>query len=237
MPLPITLASELAKNLDEIKKTLTYLRPDGKTQVTIDYKNNKPLHITNVIIAVPHSEKIKHSQVKKDIFDHIVKPTLEKRGFSLDEKNLVLNGTGVWHIGGPAMDVGLTGRKIVVDTYGGFARVGGGAFSGKDPTKVDRSGAYGARFLAKNIVAEELAEKAEVTLAYFIGAKKPVMQNVETFGTENKSMKIINSFVEKILDTSVEGIINELDLRKPVYAKTSAYGHFGRPEFSWENIA
>ena len=165
--------------------------------------------------------------MKKDIFDHIVKPTLGKRGFSLDEKNLVLNGTGVWHIGGPAMDVGLTGRKIVVDTYGGFARVGGGAFSGKDPTKVDRSGAYGARFLAKNIVAEELAEKAEVTLAYFIGAKKPVMQSVETFGTENKSMKVINSFVEKILDTSVEGIINELDLRKPIYAKTSAYGHFG----------
>lgn len=236
MPLPITLASELARNLDEIKNTLTYLRPDGKTQITVDYKNGKPYKVTHVVIAVPHSEKVDFKQVKNDIFEFVVKPTLLKRGFNIDRKNLVVNGTGVWHIGGPAMDVGLTGRKIVVDTYGGFARVGGGAFSGKDPTKVDRSGAYAARFLAKNIVAQNLAEKAEVTLAYFIGAKKPVMINIETFGTNKASIKTINNFTEKILDTSVEGIIDGLDLRKPVFAKTSAYGHFGRSEFSWEKI-
>ena len=236
MPLPITLASELAKNLDEIKKNLTYLRPDGKTQITVEYKNNKPVNINSVVIAVPHSEKIKHEDVKKDIFEFVVKPTLSKRGFNFNEKNLVLNGTGVWHIGGPAMDVGLTGRKIVVDTYGGFARVGGGAFSGKDPTKVDRSGAYGARFLAKNIVAAKLAEKAEVTLAYFIGAKKPVMVNIDTFDSNKSSEKVIKDFADKILDTSVEGIIKGLDLRKPIYAKTSAYGHFTNPAFSWEKI-
>jgi len=236
MPLPITLASELAKTLDEIKKDLTYLRPDGKTQVTIEYKNGKPVRITNVVMAVPHSENISHKEVKKDVFELIVKPTLSKRGFKITEKDLVVNGTGVWHIGGPAMDVGLTGRKIVVDTYGGFARVGGGAFSGKDPTKVDRSGAYAARFLAKNIVANKLADKAEVTLAYFIGAKKPVMVNIETFDTNKKSEKVIKSIIDKILDTSVEGIIEGLDLKKPIYRKTSSYGHFGRPEFSWEKI-
>lgn len=236
MPLPITLASELAKNLDEIKKTLTYLRPDGKTQVTVEYKNGKPVKVTNVVIAVPHSEKIKFTQVKNDVFKFVIKPTLENREFKINEKDLVLNGTGVWHIGGPAMDVGLTGRKIVVDTYGGYARVGGGAFSGKDPTKVDRSGAYAARFIAKNIVAEGLAEKAEVTLAYFIGAKKPVMVNIETFDTEKKSDKIIQDFADKILDTSVEGIIKGLNLRRPIYSKTTAYGHFTNPNFSWEKI-
>lgn len=236
MPLPITLASELAKSLDEIKNTLTYLRPDGKTQVTVEFKNNKPIRITQVVIAVPHSEEIEFKQVKNDIYKFVVKPTLLKRDFKISERQLVLNGTGVWHIGGPAMDVGLTGRKIIVDTYGGFARVGGGAFSGKDPSKVDRSGAYAARFLAKNIVAEELAEKAEVSLAYFIGAKKPVMVNIETFGTQKASGKILKDFADKILDTSVEGIIKGLDLKKPIYSQTSAYGHFGRQEFSWEKI-
>jgi len=148
-----------------------------------------------------------------------------------------VNGTGVWHLPGPASDAGLTGRKIIVDTYGGYARVGGGAFSGKDPTKVDRSGAYAARFLAKNIVAHKLAEKAEVRLAYFIGAQKPIMQDVETFGTEKVSKKTIKDFMNKVLDTSVEGIIEGLNLRRPIYLQTSTYGHFGRPEFSWEKLA
>ncbi len=149
---------------------------------------------------------------------------------------MIVNGTGIWHRGGPTSDCGLTGRKIVVDTYGGYARVGGGAFSGKDPTKVDRSGAYAARYIAKNIVAHGLAKRCEVRLAYFIGAKKPVMQEAETFGTNKKSDKIIKSFMNKILDTSLSGILEGLDLRRPIYFKTAAYGHFGRNEFPWEKI-
>ncbi|MBI2621051.1 MAG: methionine adenosyltransferase [Candidatus Levybacteria bacterium] len=236
MPLPITIAHKLAKNLDKVKQTFKYLRPDGKTQVTIEYKNGLPYKVKQVIIAVPHEEKIELEQVKKDLFEKVVKPVLGEFGFSVQPKNVIVNGTGVWHMPGPASDAGLTGRKIIVDTYGGYARVGGGAFSGKDPTKVDRSGAYAARFLAKNIVAQKLADKAEVRLAYFIGAKKPVMQEVETFGTEKVSHKVISDFMKKILDTSVEGIIDGLNLRRPIYLQTSTYGHFGRPEFSWEKI-
>ncbi len=166
----------------------------------------------------------------------MVVPVLDQFGFKVDIKDLIVNGTGVWHRGGPAADCGLTGRKIVVDTYGGYARVGGGCLSGKDPTKVDRSGAYAARFLAKNIVANKLADKAEVRLAYFIGAKKPTMQDVETFGTNRKSHKVILSFMQKILDTSVAGILKGLDLQRPIYLPTAAYGHFGREEFPWEKI-
>jgi len=236
MPLPISLAHRLAEKLDKTKQKLKYLRPDGKTQVTIEYKNGIPHSVTQVVIAVPHDEEIRLEQVKEDTFKYVVKPVLDEFGFKISLKDLVLNGTGVWHMPGPGSDAGLTGRKIIVDTYGGYARVGGGAFSGKDPTKVDRSGAYAARFLAKNIVAAKLADKAEVRLAYFIGAKKPVMQEVETYGTEKTSDKVIKDFMNKILDTSVEGIIEGLDLRKPIYLKTSTYGHFGRPEFPWEKI-
>jgi len=236
MPLPITIAHKLAEKLDKSKQKLLYLRPDGKTQVTIEYKNGLPYKVKQVVIAVPHEEKIELGQVKKDVFKQVVKPVLEEFGFKISEKDLIVNGTGVWHMPGPASDAGLTGRKIIVDTYGGYARVGGGAFSGKDPTKVDRSGAYAARFLAKNIVAQGLADKAEVRLAYFIGAKKPVMQEVETFGTERTSHKVIADFMKKLLDTSVEGIIEGLNLRRPIYLQTSTYGHFGRPEFSWEKI-
>jgi S-adenosylmethionine synthetase len=168
------------------------------------------------------------------LYENVVKKVLDEFGFKISEKNLIVNGTGIWHMSGPAVDSGLTGRKIVVDTYGGYARVGGGAFSGKDPTKVDRSGAYAARFIAKNVVREKLADKAEVRLAYFIGAKKPTMQEVETFGTEKVNKKIINDFVSKILDTSVEGILDGLKLRAPIYLPTSSYGHFGREEFPWE---
>lgn len=238
MPLPITLAHQLTKRIDEVRndKTLDYLWPDGKSQVTIEYVNGKPVAVTNVVIAVPHKEEIKLERVKKDVYETIVKYVLDQYGFKLSPKDLIVNGTGVWHNGGPASDCGVTGRKIVVDGYGGYARVGGGAFSGKDPTKVDRSGAYAARFIAKNIVAHKLATKAEVRLAYFIGAKKPVMMEVETFGTNKKSQKIIGNFAADILDTSVSGIIKGLDLLRPIYLSTASYGHFGRSEFPWEKI-
>lgn len=238
MPMPITIAHALTKKIDEVReeKVLPYLRPDGKSQVTIEYKNGKPYKVATVVLAVPHKESVKLAQVKNDLFKYVVRPVLEGFGFAIDKKNLVVNGTGIWHKGGPASDCGLTGRKIVVDTYGGYARVGGGCFSGKEPSKVDRGGAYAARFLAKNIVAAGLADQAEVMLAYFIGAKKPIMQEVETFGTEKKSKKIILDFMNKILDTSVEGILEGLNLRRPIYLKTAAYGHFGRPQFPWEKI-
>lgn len=238
MPLPITLAHQLVRRIDQVRedKILDYLRPDGKSQVTVEYENGKPAGVLQVVLAVPHKEEIKLEQVKKDLFEKVVKVILQKYGFKVSIKDLIVNGTGVWHNGGPAADCGVTGRKIVVDGYGGYARVGGGAFSGKDPTKVDRSGAYAARFLAKNVVANKLAQRAEVRLAYFIGAKRPVMQQVETFGTSKKSQKVIDSFVAKILDTSVSGIIKGLDLQRPIYLPTAAYGHFGRDEFPWEKI-
>ncbi len=238
MPLPITLAHEITKKIDEVreKKILPYLRPDGKSQVTVEYENGKPKRVSAIVVAVPHEESIHLPQVKKDIYKKVIVPVLTQFGYSISLKDFIVNGTGVWHIGGPASDTGITGRKIVVDTYGGYARVGGGAFSGKDPTKVDRSGAYAARFLAKNIVAHKLAEKAEVRLAYSIGAQKPLMQEVEIFGTAKKSNKIISDFIKKLLDTSVEGILDGLNLRRPIYLPTAAYGHFGREEFPWENI-
>lgn len=238
MPLPIELAHQLAQRLDEVreKNILSYLRPDGKTQVTVKYINGKPAEVTKVVIAVPHDEDIKLSDVKIDILSQVVNHVLDRYGFAINQKDLIVNGTGVWHIGGPTSDVGLTGRKIVVDTYGGYARVGGGAFSGKDSTKVDRSGAYAARYIAKNIVAHGLAKKAEVRLAYFIGAKKPLMQEVETFGTNRVSQKKLDQFVGKLIDTSVAGIIKKLKLERPQFLETAAYGHFGRNGFSWEKV-
>lgn len=237
MPMPIMLAHKLAAKIDELRNTsLKYLRPDGKTQVTMSYENGKPLKIEQVVLAVPHDEKIELKQVKEDLFKYAVLPILKRYTLHATLSQLIVNGTGVWHIGGPASDTGVTGRKIIVDTYGSFAHVGGGCFSGKDPTKVDRSAAYAARFLAKNIIAHKLAKKCEVRLAYFIGAKKPVMQEAETFGTAKKSEKIIKSFMEKILDTSLVGILNGLNLRRPIYFKTASYGHFGRNEFPWETI-
>lgn len=238
MPASIELAHRLARAIDYMResKKMPYLRPDGKTQVTVIYENGKPVGIDNVVVAVPHEETIKLEQVKEDVFEHIVAPVLAKLKFSLKPNQLIVNGTGAWHIGGPASDTGVTGRKIVVDGYGGVARVGGGAFSGKDPTKVDRSGAYAARYLAKNIVANKMAKKCEVRLAYFIGAKKPVMQEAETFGTARKSEKFINGYMDNLLDTSLRGILDGLKLRRPIYFKTAAYGHFGREEFPWEKI-
>lgn len=238
MPLPIALAHQLTQTLDTLRQTeLTYLRPDGKAQVTVTYQNGKPVAVNHVVVAIPHEPNVTREQVKKDVYEKGIKPLLARYGYSIDpQKQLVLNGTGVWHFSGPAADAGLTGRKIVVDTYGGYARVGGGAFSGKDCTKVDRSAAYAARFLAKNIVAANLADKAEVALAYFIGARKPVMQEVETFGTEKVSREEIKKFMDGLLDTSVTGIIKAFDLRRPIYRQTAAYGHFGRDGFPWEEI-
>lgn len=238
MPMPIVLAHRLVQEMDEsrVKKVIPYLRPDGKSQVTVEYKNGKPVRVQKVVLAVPHDESKQLKEVKTDLFKKVVTPVLKKYGFKIGLKDLIVNGTGVWHHGGPASDSGLTGRKIIVDSYGGYARVGGGAFSGKDPTKVDRSGAYAARFLAKNIVAHGLADQAEVILAYFIGAKRPLMQEVETFGTEKVSRQAIKDFMTKILDTSVEGIIERFQLQRPLYLQTAAYGHFGRPEFPWEEV-
>lgn len=238
MPLPITLSHRLAEQIDavRVKKILPYLRPDGKTQVSILYKNQKPQKITSIVLAVPHDEKKTLEEVKHDLYKKVVIPILKKYKLSYPEKDLIVNGTGVWHIGGPSSDTGLTGRKIVVDGYGGYARVGGGAFSGKDPTKVDRSGAYAARFLAKNIVAKKLADKAEVRLAYAIGLKKPLMLDVETFGTEKIKKEKILDFMNRLLDTSVKGILDGLKLQKPLYFATASYGHFGRSKFPWEKI-
>lgn len=230
MPMPITLAHSLSRRLDEVREegVLGYLRPDGKTQVDVEYKNGTPERVLNVVVAVPHQESLALDEVKRDVLGKVVNPVLAEYGFEISPKDLVVNGTGVWYHGGPAADTGLTGRKIVVDTYGGMGRVGGGCFSGKDPTKVDRSGAYAARFIAKNIVAQRLA--------YFIGARKPLMQEIETFGTAKVSDKVISDFAKNILDTSVQGILDGLNLRRPIYLPTACYGHFGRPEFPWEEI-
>lgn len=238
MPMPITLAHNLAYRIDKLRivKAIPYLRPDGKTQATIIYKNNKPVGVDNIVIAVPHDPSVSIAEVFTDLYNLAVTPVLAQYGYKISKNQLIVNGTGAWHIGGPASDTGVTGRKIIVDTYGGMARVGGGCFSGKDPTKVDRSGAYAARFLAKNIVAAGMASRCEVRLAYFIGAKKPVMQEIETFGTSRKSDKIIKSYMHKILNTSVSGIIKGLNLRRPVYLDTASYGHFGRNGFTWENV-
>lgn len=239
MPMPIAIAHALSRRIDEAreKNLIPHLRPDGKTQVTVEYKKGKPVGIAHVVVAAPHTTEISFQDVAELLYSRVIRQTLLEFGFDIAYENTVINGTGVWHCSGPAADSGLTGRKIVVDTYGGYARVGGGAFSGKDPTKVDRSGAYAARYIAKNIVAHKLAEKAEVRLAYFIGAKKPTMQEIETFDTLRVSQKTLRDFVGKLLDTSVEGIISGLKLRRPIYLPTAAYGHFGRPQFPWEKIA
>ena len=238
MPLPISIAHALTEKLDQVReqKILPYLRPDGKSEVTVTYSRGKPKSVGRVILAAAHSEKIDNRQLKDDLYKYVVKPVLAKFEFKLSKKDLVINGTGVWHIPGPTSDTGVTGRKIIVDSYGAFARVGGGAFSGKDPTKVDRSGAYAARFIAKNIVAAGLADKAEVQIAYVIGKKNPVAFSIETFGTEKKKLSAIEDFAKGLIDLSVLGILDTLDLRRPIYRKTAQYGHFGRDGFPWEVI-
>lgn len=239
MPLPITLAHAITKGIDQAResKTIPHLRPDGKAQVTIGYHKGIPNSLDSLVMAVPHSEDITLDQLTEDLYELVVTPILKTYNLEYKIDDLIVNGTGIWNIPGPASDTGVTGRKIVVDTYGGYARVGGGAFSGKDVTKVDRSGAYAARYLAKNVVASGLADRCEVALAYFIGAKAPVMQEIETFGTSIKNDDIIKDYANSLLDTSVRGIIEGLNLQQPIYRQTSSYGHFGRPEFPWEKIA
>lgn len=240
MPLPIALAHALTRRIDEVREAgrLPWLRPDGKAQVTVRYESGKPVAIEKLVAAVAHSESASAAKVRTDVIEVIFKPVLEQYGFALPkDKDIVVNGTGLWHIPGPESDAGLTGRKIVVDTYGGYARVGGGAFSGKDPSKVDRSGAYAARYIAKNIVATGLATKCEVGLAYVIGQPRPLMQTIETFGTATVREEELHAFKDGLIDTSVRGLIKALDLRQPIYSQTSAYGHFGKPELPWEKIA
>lgn len=239
MPLPIAVAHALTRRIDEAreKRLLGWLRPDGKAQVTVRYEGDKPVSIEKVVIAVAHDEATAAEQVREDTLEQIIQPILAGYSFELPaDKDIIINGTGLWHIPGPESDAGLTGRKIVVDTYGGYARVGGGAFSGKDPSKVDRSGAYAARFVAKNIVAAGLATKCEVGLAYVIGRPRPLMQTIDTFGTATVSEPELHAFKDALIDTSVRGIIERLDLRRPIYGQTSAYGHFGKADLPWEEI-
>ncbi len=238
LPLPISVAHALTKAIDTARESgaLPHLRPDGKAQVVVRYEDGQPIAVEHVTIAVPHSEDISIERVRADIYEIVITPVLSSYGYTITEHDVIINGTGVWHAPGPASDSGLTGRKIVVDGYGGYARVGGGAFSGKDPSKVDRSGAYAARYIAKNIVAAGLADKAEVALAYYIGAKKPVNFSIDTFGTSTVDAESLQKFAEDLLDTSVKGIIEGLDLKRPIYHQTAAYGHFGKPHLPWEKV-
>ena len=238
MPLPISIAHRLTQKLDEVreKKIIPYLRPDGKSEVTVTYEKGKPKLVEKVVLASAHQENVENKELKEDLFKHVVAPVLEEFGYKISKKGLIVNGTGVWHIPGPTSDAGLTGRKIVVDAYGGYGRTGGGAFSGKDPTKVDRSAAYAARFIAKNIVAAKLADTCEVQIAYVIGQREPLTRAIETFGTAKKKLSTIEDLAWNLINLSVPGIIKTLDLRRPIYQETSAYGHFGRSNFPWEQV-
>ncbi len=237
MPLPISLAHKLSRQLTKVRKdgTLTYLRPDGKTQVTVEYDDGKPVHVDTIVISAQHSPEVTREQIEKDLIEFVIKPVLSDGLFDENTK-LFINPTGRFVIGGPQGDAGLTGRKIIVDTYGGMARHGGGAFSGKDPTKVDRSAAYAARYVAKNIVAAGLADKCELQLAYAIGVAHPVSIRVETFGTGKCDHDKVVELIRKHFDLRPAGIIKMLDLQRPIYKQTAAYGHFGRNDLDlpWE---
>jgi len=236
MPLPITLAHELSKRLSEVRRKgiLDYLGPDGKSQVTIEYVDHKPIRVDAAVLAAQHQPHVEHEKIKEDLVEHVIQVVIPPELLDSNTKFHV-NETGKFIIGGPRADAGLTGRKIIVDTYGGFARHGGGAFSGKDPSKVDRSASYAARWVAKNIVASGVADMCEVQLAYAIGVKKPVSISVDTFRTAKIDEDKIERLVEKYFDLTPRGIIDELKLLNPIYQPTAAYGHFGRPGFSWEN--
>jgi len=241
MPLPIWLAHRLAARLAEVRKAgiLPYLRPDGKTQVTFDYEGNKPVALKTVLISTQHNPGIDaETTIKPDLIEHVIRPSLPAE-FADDDFAVLVNPTGKFELGGPHADVGLTGRKIIVDTYGGMARHGGGAFSGKDPSKVDRSAAYAGRWVAKNLVAAGAADRAEVQVAYAIGVAHPVSLLVETFGTAKVEEAKIVDAVKQVFDLRPGAILRDLDLRRPIYQKTAAYGHFGRndPDFTWEHTS
>ena len=237
MPMPISLAHKLALKLTEVRKngTLPYLRADGKTQVTVEYVDNKPVRVTTIVVSSQHSADVSLEQLREDIIENVIKTTVPAE-FMDEDTVFYVNPTGRFVIGGPMGDSGLTGRKIIVDTYGGYARHGGGAFSGKDPTKVDRSAAYASRWVAKNIVAAGLADKCEVELAYAIGVAKPVSVMVDKFGTGKKSDDEISEIVNKVFDLRPSAIIKNLDLRRPIYKAVAAYGHMGREDLNvpWE---
>jgi S-adenosylmethionine synthetase len=239
MPLPISLAHKLARRLAQVRKdgTLPYLRPDGKTQVSVEYEDDKPVRVNTIVVSAQHAPEVSMDQLCKDILEHVIKPVVPAE--LLDENTIYhINPTGRFVIGGPQGDSGLTGRKIIVDTYGGMARHGGGAFSGKDPTKVDRSAAYAARYVAKNVVAAGLAKKCEIQLAYAIGVARPVSISVNTYGTNAIPEDEIVKLIEKNFSLTPAGIIKSLDLRRPIYKQTAAYGHFGRTDVDlpWERL-
>ena len=239
MPSPIAMAHRLSRRLTEVRKngTLSYLRPDGKTQVTVEYDDNKVVRIDAIVISTQHDEHVSQEQIREDLMEHVIRAVIPAE--LLDESTkYYINPTGRFVVGGPQGDSGLTGRKIIVDTYGGYGRHGGGAFSGKDPTKVDRSAAYAARWVAKNLVAAGIADKLEIQLAYAIGVAKPVSIEVETFGTGKLSDEEITNIVEKVFDLRPGAIIRDLDLRRPLYRQTAAYGHFGRNDLilPWEQL-
>ena len=240
MPLPIALAHRLARRLSGVRKdgTIPYLRPDGKTQVTIEYEGLRPVRLNTVVVSSQHAAGISlESLLTPDIRDHVIAPELEGLGLDTEGYRLLVNPTGRFEIGGPMGDAGLTGRKIIVDTYGGYARHGGGAFSGKDPSKVDRSAAYAMRWVAKNVVAAGLAERCEAQVAYAIGKAHPVSLFIETFGTETVPVEAIERAVSEVFDLRPAAIIRDLDLKRPIYAQTASYGHFGRelPDLTWES--
>ena len=239
MPLPITLAHRLARRLAEVRKTrlLPYLRPDGKTQVSLEYRGRQPQRATTVVVSAQHSQAVDQAQLHEEIIEAVIKPVVP--GHLLDPETCILiNPTGQFVIGGPMADTGLTGRKIIVDTYGGYVRHGGGCFSGKDPTKVDRSGSYAARWVAKNVVAAGLADVFELRLAYVIGKAQPVMVEGDSFGTGRLPDRDIGRLIEEVFDLTPGGIIRDLDLWRPIYRPTACYGHFGRPDLDlpWERL-
>ena len=236
MPAPIMYSHQILQHAAKVRKNgeITWLRPDSKSQVTIEYENDKPARIDTVVVSHQHDENVGYDELKETIIDKVIKPILEPTGLLDKSTNYYVNPTGRFVIGGPHGDSGLTGRKIIVDTYGGMGRHGGGAFSGKDPSKVDRSAAYMARYVAKNVVAADLCDRCEVELAYAIGVPFPVSVLVQTFGTAKVDEQIIENAVKKVFDLTPSGIVKTLDLLKPIYQATAAYGHFGRNEFSWE---
>ena len=240
MPLPIWLAHRMAERLAEVRRAdvVPYLRPDGKTQVTFDYEDDKPVRLRTVLISTQHTPGVdRDGMIKPDLVEHVILPVIPEQ-FKGDDYTVLVNPTGVFELGGPHADTGLTGRKIIVDTYGGMARHGGGAFSGKDPSKVDRSAAYAARWVAKHVVASGAATKCEVQVAYAIGVAQPVSILIETFGTNHVDEGQIEQAVREVFDLRPAAIIRDLDLRRPIFKKTAAYGHFGRsdPEFTWEQV-